>query len=167
MEIVMGLLIIIITLFSALIGAGVIKVMSKLISSTYHYFIIASLILPVTLSPSVTIIALAIILVLFICDQMYLIGFKTFLFVNLDGSFKAIEDAVKNDSELGKGLTINNSYVTFNNYDRKGTQEKIKALLKIKERGKRKLKFKDKIFVFGMFNIYSMLAVFRFIMVLI
>lgn len=98
---------------------------------------------------------------------MYLIGFKTFLFVNLDGSFKAIEDAVKNDSELGKGLTINNSYVTFNNYDRKGTQEKIKALLKIKERGKRKLKFKDKIFVFGMFNIYSMLAVFRFIMVLI
>jgi len=153
---------VLISFYPALVGFGAIKVMSR-VSVSLCYAYVGLIILSSALASlnDLTIILIIISLAIFICDRAHLINFKTFVFVDFDGSSESFENAVKNEERLNKYLTVNGSRVTFHNPEKKIIKENLKLLLKIKKENKNKIRLWNRIGVLLVLNFYLIFTIFR------
>jgi len=165
MDVIVAILRIMIGLYWTLIGARVIRAVSKFAHSVYFTVAFASFIMSATLPPVLSMIMLILILVLLICDQVFLPRLKAMVFLDIHRGFDGIKDIIASDTELSEGMTINGGHVKFNDHDRKAVKRKMKTIIRRLNESKEKLDFKERIFGFVMFNTHTVLATALFIVV--
>jgi len=126
---------------------------------TYNYLIIASFIAALNNLGEATLIIATAAFILFICDQAHLINFKTFIYVDLDGSFESFVAALKADNALNQDLVFTDRYITFMPNNRKAIRKKKKIILGIKKNHQSNVSIKERFLTLLMLNSYLIFAV--------